>query len=154
MHRLPLPTPPRRRLFVQRSASASASEAHAAPDGAVFWASGATGGSWAPELSLFWDARGSHLDFTNPQAAAWWRERVSGSILGHGIVATWNDNNEYTIEDEDAICCGFGQAAPIKLMRPLMALLMCQASWRAQLEHAPVDRPWLISRSGMPGMQR
>lgn len=137
---------------MQRSASACASEALAAPAAAVFWAS--TGGSWAPELSLFWDARGSHLDFSNPEAAAWWRERVSATILGHGIAATWNDNNEYTIEDEDAVCCGFGQAAAIKLVRPLMALLMCQASWRAQREHAPDDRPWLISRSGMPGMQR
>jgi len=57
-------------------------------------------------------------------------------------------------DDDEALCFGFGDPKPIKLMRPLMALLMCQASWRAQSEHAPGERPWLISRSGMPGMQR
>lgn len=103
---------------------------------------------------MFWDARGSHLDFTNPDTSAWWRNRVREAILSYGITSTWNDNNEYALDDEDAVCHGFGMVAPIKLMRPLMGLLMNQASWRAQLDHSQETRPWLISRSGMPGMQR
>ena len=36
----------------------------------------------------------------------------------------------------------------------VQALLMVRASLEAQLAHAPTRRPWLISRSGMPGTQR
>jgi len=79
---------------------------------------------------------------------------VAAALLRRGIVGTWNDNNEYAIEDEHALCHGFGRRVPLRLVRPLHALLMCQASWRAQRAHAPGERPWLISRSGMPGMQR
>ncbi|MFC2304923.1 MAG: TIM-barrel domain-containing protein, partial [Cardiobacterium hominis] len=35
-----------------------------------------------------------------------------------------------------------------------MPLLMMQNSWRAQREHNPHERPYLISRSGCPGLQR
>ncbi len=43
---------------------------------------------------------------------------------------------------------------PIKLLRPLQPLLMMRASYEAQLEYAPNKRPYLISRSGSPGMNR
>lgn len=44
--------------------------------------------------SLFWDAEGAGLDFQNPAAAAWWRARATASLLGVGVDALWNDNNE------------------------------------------------------------
>uniref|UniRef100_A0A7S3SND6 Glycoside hydrolase family 31 N-terminal domain-containing protein n=2 Tax=Emiliania huxleyi TaxID=2903 RepID=A0A7S3SND6_EMIHU len=142
-------------LFVGASGAASAAAAGAPPSsGAVFWPSTPSAAAYSPERSMFWDADGSHLDFTNPAAAAWWQDRVAAALLRRGIVGTWNDNNEYAIEDEHALCHGFGRRVPLRLVRPLHALLMCQASWRAQRAHAPGERPWLISRSGMPGMQR
>ena len=52
------------------------------------------------------------------------------------------------------MCHGFGTPLPLKLVRPVQALLMMRCSLQAQREHAPAERPWLISRSGMPGMQR
>ena len=103
---------------------------------------------------MFWDARGSHLDFTNPATEAWWRSNVTAQLLEMGITSTWNDNNEYRLEDEEAICHGFGTPTPLSLLRPLQPLLMMRSSMRAQQEHCPEERPYLISRSGMPGMQR
>ena len=110
--------------------------------------------SGAPETSMFWDAEGSHLDFTNPATGQWWRDNVKAQLLDVGIVSTWNDNNEYEIWDSDARCHGFGSPIAIRHIRPLMPLLMMQNSWRAQREHNPHERPYLISRSGCPGLQR
>jgi alpha-glucosidase len=39
-------------------------------------------------------------------------------------------------------------------MRPVMPILMTRASYEAQKAHAPEKRPFLISRSGAPGLQR
>lgn len=107
----------------------------------------------APETSMFWDAEGSHLDFTNPATGAWWRDNVKRQLLEYGIGSTWNDNNEYEIWDGNARCHGFGREIAIRHIRPLMPLLMMRNSHQAQSEHSP-ERPYLISRSGCPGMQR
>lgn len=108
----------------------------------------------APEISNFWDADGSHIDFTHPKAIAWWKESVTEALLKQGITATWNDNNEYEVWDRDAKCAGFGEEISIKEMRPVMPLLMMRTSKEAQAEFAPDERPFLISRSGCLGMQR
>ncbi len=107
-----------------------------------------------PELSAFWGGLAAHLDFTNPAAYAWWKRRVRNHLLDLGIEATWNDNNEYPIRDDEARCDGFGSAIPIGLIRPLQSLLMSRASQSAQLQHRPDKRPFLLSRSGCPGIQR
>ncbi|EMF4355517.1 glycoside hydrolase family 31 protein [Providencia rettgeri] len=107
-----------------------------------------------PENSVFWDAEGSHLDFTNPKTVAWWQENVRTQLLDKGIDSTWNDNNEFEVWDSGARCFGFGKTIPINLIRPLQSLLMMRASFEAQREYAPQLRPYLISRSGCPGMSR
>lgn len=107
----------------------------------------------APERSMFWDDTGSHLDFTNPATGKWWRDNVKSQLLDYGITSTWNDNNEYEIWDDAARCHGFGTETAIAHLRPVMPLLMMRNSHQAQTEASP-ERPYLISRSGCPGMQR
>lgn len=107
-----------------------------------------------PERSVFWDDEGSHLDFTNPKTIDWWKQNVTKQLLEYGIDSTWNDNNEYEVWDGNAKCFGFGKEIPIKLIRPLQPLLMMKSSYEAQREFAPNLRPYLISRSGSPGMNR
>ncbi|MDV7104634.1 glycoside hydrolase family 31 protein [Vibrio sp. TH_r3] len=107
-----------------------------------------------PENSVFWDSDGSHLDFTNPDTVKWWQDNVKEQLLDKGIDSTWNDNNEYEIWDKGARCCGFGKEIPVSLIRPLQPLLMMRASYEAQIQYAPNIRPYLISRSGCPGMNR
>ncbi|MGY3570250.1 TIM-barrel domain-containing protein [Vibrio paucivorans] len=107
-----------------------------------------------PENSVFWDSDGSHLDFTNPDTVRWWQDNVKEQLLDKGIDSTWNDNNEYEIWDKGARCFGFGKEIPVSLIRPLQPLLMMRASYEAQVEYAPEIRPYLISRSGCPGMNR
>ncbi|SNR68512.1 TIM-barrel domain-containing protein [Puniceibacterium sediminis] len=107
-----------------------------------------------PEISTFWDAEGSHLDFTNRATVDWWKSNVTTALLDHGIASTWNDNNEYEVWDDTAICAGFGKSIDVSLIRPLHSVLMTRASEEAQIEHAPDVRPYLISRAGAPGIQR
>ncbi|MGV8617648.1 TIM-barrel domain-containing protein, partial [Pseudomonas aeruginosa] len=61
---------------------------------------------------------------------------------------------EFEVWDNYAKCHYFGEGMPIKLLRPLQPLLMMKASYEAQLEYASNKRPYLISRSGSPGMNR
>lgn len=107
-----------------------------------------------PEQSSFWDDWGSNLDFTNSKTIAWWKQGVTQQLLEKGIGSTWNDNNEYEIWDRKAQCAGFGEPKDIALIRPLHSLLMTRASFEAQSAHKPGQRPYLICRSGTPGVQR
>lgn len=107
-----------------------------------------------PTAVQFWDDTGAYLDFTNPATIAWWKKQVTNALLKPGIAATWNDNNEYEIWSPHARIHGFGEPRAAVELRPLQTLLMMQASHQAQRAHAPNERPWLVSRSGAPGMQR
>ena len=108
----------------------------------------------SPEKSVFWDDEGSHLDFTNPATVSWWKKNVTSQLLNYGIDCTWNDNNEYEVWDHFAQCHGFGQPIDIGLIRPLQSILMTRASYEAQKTYASEKRPYLITRSGAPGIQR
>ncbi len=108
----------------------------------------------APQVNVFWGGDGSHLDFTNPDTYAWWQSQVQGALLRYGIDATWNDNNEFEVWDDDARCCGFGQPVRLGLLRPILTLLMVRASYEAQRAANPDQRPYVLSRSGCPGIQR
>lgn len=107
-----------------------------------------------PNLLLFWGDLGAALDFTNPKAIEWWRRGVREQLLEKGIESTWNDNNEFEVWDERARCFGFGQQIPMRAIRPVHTLLMVQASAAEQQAFAPQERQYLITRSGLPGVQR
>ncbi|WP_174291622.1 glycoside hydrolase family 31 protein [Sphingomonas bacterium] len=107
-----------------------------------------------PIEAQFWDEVGSYLDFTNPEAARWWREQVAAALLDQGIEATWNDNNEYELWDARARVAGFGKGRPAAALRPVQPLLMTRASRQAQLAARPDQRPYVVTRSGMAGLQR
>ena len=107
-----------------------------------------------PAVCQFWDEVGSYVDFTNPGAAAWWRAEVTAQLLDHGIRSTWNDNNEYEVWDTGARIAGFGDPRPAAAERPVQTLLMMRASRQAQIAHRPDERPYVVTRSGMAGMQR
>jgi alpha-glucosidase len=107
-----------------------------------------------PAVAQFWDGLGFHLDFTNPRARAWWRSGIERALLEPGMAAVWNDNNEYEIWDEDAVCHGDGRPFPQSLARPAQATLMMKVAHEAQVLHAPEKRPYVITRAGSAGIWR
>ncbi|CAM8654303.1 COG1501 Alpha-glucosidases, family 31 of glycosyl hydrolases [Comamonadaceae bacterium] len=107
-----------------------------------------------PTAVQFWDGTGAYLDFTNPVTIDWWTQQVTEQLLQYGITCTWNDNNEFEVWSDQAQMHFFGTPRAMCEARPLHTLLMIQASHAAQMEFAPDERPYLVSRSGAAGMQR
>lgn len=113
-----------------------------------------------PALCRFWSGgafesgEGGYVDFTSQAGYDWWKTQLKSALLDFGVDAAWNDNNEYEIWDDDARCDGYGDEFSIALARPLQALQMARASYEATLEHKPDERPFVLSRSGCPGIQR
>ena len=107
-----------------------------------------------PAWVQFWDEVGAYLDFTNPKTLDWWKANVKSALLDYGMASTWNDNNEFEVWSPDAFAQGFGKKHPIREAKVLHTMLMMRASREAQLEYAPQRRPFLVSRSGVVGMQR
>ncbi|MGH1560760.1 TIM-barrel domain-containing protein [Caulobacter segnis] len=79
---------------------------------------------------------------------------MTEQLLAYGVRSTWNDNNEYEIWDRRARIAGFGQSRPAAAERPVQTLLMMRASRAAQIAYRPDERPYVVTRSGMAGMQR
>ncbi len=110
--------------------------------------------SGEPAWVQFWDEVGAYLDFTNPHTIQWWKAKVKSALLDYGISATWNDNNEFEVWSPRVFAHGFGRPSPAREIRAVQPLLMMRASRDAQREHHPGRRPFLVTRSGMAGMQR
>ena len=119
--------------------------------GGLLVADGITG---EPAVAQFWDGPGFHIDFTNPKARDWWVKGLTTALLDYGVTSVWNDNNEYEIWDEDAVCAGDGRPFPQCLGRPAQPLLMHKLAYETQAAHAPSKRPHVISRGGGAGISR
>ena len=104
----------------------------------------------APALVQFWDGLAAYLDFTNPDTVLWWKAEIKKSLLDFGVAAAWNDNNEFEIWSDRAL----STLGPARETRALQPLLMMRASRQAQIEHTPIRRPFVVSRSGSAGMHR
>ncbi len=107
-----------------------------------------------PSLAQFWDGPGYHLDFTHPEGRQWWQKGLRAALLDQGVLAIWNDNNEYEIWDEDAMCHGDGRPFALSLARPGQALLMTKLAYETQTAHALGKRPYTITRGGCAGLAR
>ena len=107
-----------------------------------------------PVVEPYWDGQGAHLDFTRPQAMAWWQSQLKSQIIDQGIEVGWNDNNEYAIAAEDAYTQAGDLGIPIHRSRPLHSLLMTRATFEAQLEAGDASSAFTITRAGPPGIQR
>ena len=111
-------------------------------------------GTTQPAMAQFWDGMGAHLDFTAPQGRQWWEQGIVTTLLKPGLDAVWNDNNEYEIHDEDALCAGDGRAFGQPLGRAAQALLMTKLAYEVTAAQRPDQRPFTITRGGAAGLGR
>lgn len=98
-----------------------------------------------PIVEFFWGGNASFIDFANPKAKAWWKNKLYEAYIAFGAEGIWNDNNELELEDT---------ALKAFDTRTLYPVLMVQASYEELLKHNPDKRPWIYSRSGYAGLQR
>ncbi|KAF1985371.1 glycoside hydrolase family 31 protein [Aulographum hederae CBS 113979] len=107
---------------------------------------------------------GSHIDFTSAFGYNWWFEGVK-ALREVGIDVVWNDNNEYTIPDDDWECkldapvlrsSEFldGQKRVGVLGRAIHAELMAKSSHDALISLDSGRRPFVLTRSATAGTMR
>jgi len=114
-------------------------------------AGGATGGD------------GCHIDFTSDFGFKWWYNGVQ-SLKRAGIDGMWNDNNEYTLPNDDwehaldhptVLDAAKKHPNAVGLWgRALHTELMGKASHDALLELEPKHRPFVLTRSATAGTMR
>ncbi|KAI2721012.1 CAZyme family GH31 [Penicillium roqueforti] len=115
-------------------------------------AGGATGGD------------GAHIDFTSAEAFKWWYDGVQ-SLQKVGIDGMWNDNNEYTLPDDDwtmslneptvADAAAKNVKNSVGLWgRALHTELMGKSSHDALQDMEPKLRPFVLTRSATAGTLR
>ena len=102
------------------------------PDGSVY-------------TEYYWGGDAGLWNFASEAGQAEWRTNLRERLLDPGFDGTWNDNNEYEIEDS---------SLPAYSQRTTMALMMNRASWEEMLTKNPDHRPWIITRAGSIGVQR
>jgi alpha-glucosidase (family GH31 glycosyl hydrolase) len=107
---------------------------------------------------------GGHLDFTSKAAFQWWYEGVQ-ALRKVGIDGIWNDNNEYTIPDDDwTLALETKTAAEVGLSetqnhvglwgRAMHTELMGKSSHDALVSVEPEVRPFVLTRSATAGTMR
>lgn len=111
---------------------------------------------------------GSHVDFTSSAAYEWWVCGVQ-KLKEQGIDAMWNDNNEYTLPNDDwqmslevvSHTSGVPRRDRSKAAnkvglwgRAMHTELMAKASYEGLLRAEPNTRPFVLTRSASIGTLR
>lgn len=107
---------------------------------------------------------GGHIDFTSESGFRWWYEGVK-KLREQGIDAIWNDNNEYTITDDNWECAlnqPSLEASESNKSRPQVGVwgrslhteLHGKASHDALVDARPDERPFVLTRSATAGTMR
>ena len=105
----------------------------------------------SPARFPFWGGNASYLDFTNPEAFAFWKKCIKEVLVDKGYVNIWNDNNEYDIHDKDVLAHGFGKEVSARMIKPLFSYLMAKAS-RQTCEEVNAE-PFNVTRCAIAGSQ-
>lgn len=107
---------------------------------------------------------GGHIDFTSEAGYRWWYEGIR-ELKRVGIDCIWNDNNEYTIANDQWKCAmtepsvnqegSHGGSKEVGFWgRSLNTELMGKSSYEATLEVEPDQRPFILTRSATAGTLR
>jgi alpha-glucosidase (family GH31 glycosyl hydrolase) len=117
------------------------------------------------QVTDIWCAeRASWIDFTNPEAATWWKREVTKFVSLYGIRGIWNDLNETAdvgkIRLDGLYNLGgrFPDSADSRRwhlnVKNVHNIYSTKVSYEALAEAWPDSRPFVLGRGGFPGTQR
>lgn len=110
-----------------------------------------------PPISLnAWWGNGGMVDWTNPEAAAWWHDNRRAHLIEDGVIGHWTDLGEPETFDEAAWYHGFPEQdlhdhADI---HNIYNLRWSESIWEGYQRNELEQRPFILSRSGTSGTQR
>src|ERR1051325_7619795 len=107
-----------------------------------------------------WPGDSVFVDFTKPDARAWWGE-LHRAYTNNGIAGIWNDMNEPADfvdqtgkNQRDVVSFDEGENSTHAKNRNVFALLMARATYEGLARLQPDRRSFVVTRAGYAGIQR
>ncbi|MBI5928014.1 MAG: DUF5110 domain-containing protein [Chloroflexi bacterium] len=110
----------------------------------------------APVSFNQWWGQGGMVDWTNPDATAWWHDNRRQHLIDEGVMGHWTDLGEPEVYDDRSWYYGFpesnlhGQAD----VHNIYNLMWSKSIWDGYQRNGVERRPFILSRSGASGSQR
>ncbi|KAI5478030.1 hypothetical protein MNV49_005493 [Pseudohyphozyma bogoriensis] len=159
--------------FMPAAAKAN-SFVRAAPDATLKSPEGAAK-TWLWSSGFACHKLGSYFDFSSQGGSEFWKTCIKEQLIANGCTGVWNDNNEMAGMLDDAerfagevpMWQAKGEAGNVEkrlgwnggeitcgaVGKAIQTMGMARASYEAIMESRPNNRPVVVSRSGVPGVQ-
>jgi len=105
-----------------------------------------------------WWGKGGMIDFSNPDATAYWHDTKREPLIADGILGHWTDLGEPELYDENGWYAGVLDGSSLVHgeldVHNLYNLLWSKSIYEGYQRNNHTQRPFILSRSGTVGSQR
>jgi alpha-glucosidase (family GH31 glycosyl hydrolase)/CubicO group peptidase (beta-lactamase class C family) len=105
-----------------------------------------------------WWGKGGMIDWTNEEASTYWHDWKREPLIEDGIIGHWTDLGEPELYDPDAWYAGIPDSGTElhdhTAVHNLYNYLWSKSIYDGYLRNEHTQRPFILSRSGAPGIQR
>ncbi len=105
-----------------------------------------------------WWGKGGMIDWTNEEASSLWHDWKREPLIEDGIIGHWTDLGEPELFDPDAWYAGIPddgtELHDHASVHNLYNFLWSKSIYDGYLQNEQTQRPFILSRSGAPGIQR